>query len=285
MTRTKKPTPLEAFELNMSDARQLVRLAEGLTNQRTRRLRAEMREKLGQALRVPLSKRGELDCIKSGDAYVILTPGSRLSRAQLEDLKPLLRQAIVAAAAAMETYMADVTVRHVGRVISSDAKATEKVRRVPMSVGDWLYIEQRYEQRRRGLKNRVVEPYIREFASTSPTKVGELLSLLGVKNWSKAVDHARGGRTQDTVQALEQITQRRNKIAHEGDRRGYGRATITIAEVIRDLDALESIVRAIDKTIANHFSQSSKATSPAGPKPKDTALARSPRVNVEAATR
>ena len=173
MARATKPTPLQAFELNMDDARQLALLAEALTNQRSRRLRAEMREKLGQALRVPQSKRSQLDCIKSGDAYVILTPGSRLSRTQLEDLRPLLRQAIVAGAAATETYMADVALKHVGSVISSDSKATEKVRRVPMSVGDWLYIEQHYERRRRGLKSRVLEPYIREFASTSPSKVGE----------------------------------------------------------------------------------------------------------------
>lgn len=264
MARQTKPDPLQAFALNMDDARQLTRLAEALTNQRTRRLRAEMRDKLGQALRIPVSKRPELDCIRSGDAYVILTPGSRLSRAQLEDLRPLLRQAVVAGAAATETYMADIAMKHVGALVRSEAKATEKVRRIPMSVGDWIYIEQHYQQRRRGLRSRVLEPYIREFASTSPTKVGELLSLLGLKNWSKTVDHLRHCPAQDTVQALERITARRNKIAHEGDRRGYGRAHITIEEVVRDLDTLESVVRAIDKAIGDQIAKPSAGPSTNG---------------------
>jgi hypothetical protein len=48
------------------------------------------------------------------------------------------------------------------------------------------------------------------------------------------------------VEQLERVTNRRNKIAHESDRRGDGRASITVGETETILGDLRSIAEAIE---------------------------------------
>ena len=73
------------------------------------------------------------------------------------------------------------------------------------------------------------------------------MSMVGVpKVWS-AVNTKRGVAKGASEVALEAITQRRNRIAHSGDRQGRGRAIITVSEVERDLACLEEIVTALDE--------------------------------------
>jgi hypothetical protein len=58
------------------------------------------------------------------------------------------------------------------------------MRKVPLTVGDWLDIETGYERRRLGPRERAMVRHINELASTAPNKMGELLSLVGVDNWT-----------------------------------------------------------------------------------------------------
>lgn len=245
----RKLTPIEAFELNMEDAHHLVRLVEGFTNQRQRRARREWREKVGAALDIP--KRGweQLDCVESPDVAVVLKPGSNLTRDHFTDHKPLLRQALVAACAATETYLADKVMEVVRDQTTSTAAASARLQKLPLSIGDWLYIEQNYTYRRSGLHNRIIEPHIREMASTSPTQVGALLSLIGIQKWCDKLDHLCQVPKGETEATLKRITLRRNKIVHTGDRQGRGRAPLGIGEVKADLGALNSIVHAIEKMV------------------------------------
>jgi hypothetical protein len=249
MAAAKKPRPLEAFETNMADARHLVGLAEALTNTRARKMRRELRERVGDALKIPARLRSELDCLQSSHLFVTFLPGSGIKRSDFDDARPLLRQALVAACAATETYLADRTMELIGRKIYA-TKATKNLRAVALTVDDWLWIDAYYERKRVGLRNRVIEPYVRQQASTSPSKVGHLLSMIEVTDWAKQVDATRGATKGDTVANLERITTRRNRIAHEGDRSGRGRASLTVAEVRADLDCLESIVTAIEAVSA-----------------------------------
>jgi len=249
VTGRAKPGPLQAFKDNMEDAHHLVRLAEGLTNNRPRRMRSELRDRVGIALRIPDRRRGDLDCIESADVFITFLPGGRLQRKDFIDHRPLLRQALVAGCAAMETYIVDKVMTRVGELLRSDEAATDRMKKLPMSVGDWLYIERRYKRRRRGLRERVIHPYVREHASTAPNKVGEMLSLIGVTNWTKQIDIQRGAPRGDTERLLERVTQRRNKIAHQGDRQGFGRATLSIGETKDDLASLNSVVFAIEAVV------------------------------------
>lgn len=249
MAGARKPRALEAFEDNMRDAHHLVSLAEGLTNTRVNRMRKELRDRVGEAWKVPARDRNLLDCIESADMYLTFKPRSRLTRESFADHRPLLRQALVAACAATETYLADKAMTRMGDLTKSPEAATDKVKRLGLSVGDWLYIEKNYERRRVGLHNVVIERHIRESASTAANKVGELLSLLGVKDPQRQLDHLRGVSRGETYQFLDRVTERRNKIVHTGDRLGRNRATLSLDEVKADLAGLESLVVAVEELL------------------------------------
>ena len=243
--------PLEAFEANIADAHQLVSLAEGLTNQRTRRMRTELRAKVGTALGISERDRGDLDCLESSDAFVVFLPGARLGRSDLDDLRPLLRQALVAACAAAETYVHDKVMEKVGSLLRSSHAASSRLKELPLTLGTWLEIEERYEKKRWGLREHVVQPYVREHASTAPNKVGIMLSIIGVTDWAKKLDGLREVTRGGTVGFLGRVTERRNRIAHQGDRVGRGRAHLTVEEVRRDISELESVVHAIETLAAS----------------------------------
>ena len=108
-----------------------------------------------------------------------------------------------------------------------------------------MKIEQ-YQRKGWGLKEYVIEPHVREQCSTASSKVGTMLSLVGIEDWTKKLDAHRGVRKGDTVEVLDRITARRNRIAHEADRVGRGRAALQVGEVKEDLALLESIVNAIE---------------------------------------
>ncbi|WP_248581621.1 hypothetical protein [Nocardioides sp. InS609-2] len=241
-----KPTALQAFETNVADARHLVGIAQAMTNTRARRMRRELRDKVGEALGVPVKQRDSLDCLQSDHLFVTFMPGAGLSRSDFDDARPLLRQALVAACAAGETFLADRAMERVGPLLSAQ-QSTARLRGIPMNLGCWLEIDARYERKKWGLRGLVIEPYIRQEASTDPTKVGFILSLLGVESPMNKLDNARGVSKGETKAFLEQLTQRRNKIAHEGDRVGRGRAALTSSEVLADLEKLTSVVEAIQK--------------------------------------
>ena len=78
MAKTKKPTPIEAFEDNMKDAELLVRYARAFRNDRERELRAELRDRIGEAFKIPQGERNNLSGIENGDVFVVLKPGGRL---------------------------------------------------------------------------------------------------------------------------------------------------------------------------------------------------------------
>jgi hypothetical protein len=251
MARRTRQTPQQAFCANMEDAHHLVRLAEAFTNQRApRRARREFRERIGRAMKLPKRCWDDLDCVESAQVLVVFKPGAALSRDHFIDHKPLLRQALVAACAATETYLADAAMSQMSRLTRSEQAATPRLRALPMTVGDWLHLEQRYQYRRRGLHEQVIRRQVEDLASTDPSKVGALLSLLGVSEWTRKMDHHRGSQKGETFDLLDRLTKRRNKIVHTGDRQGLGRAPITVAEVKADLAALESIVAGLESMFA-----------------------------------
>jgi hypothetical protein len=240
-----KPTPMEAFEDNLADARCLLQRVDGFTNRRRTRMRQELRERVGAALRVPVRDRANLDCLESDDVFLVFKHGSSLTRADFLDHDPLLRQALVAGCAAFETYVADWVMARVGSQLIS-GELTARAAEIPMTLGTWMEIHERYTQKKRGLRKNVIEPFVYERASTSPKPLGELMSLIGVRDWSRTVDKARGCKRGTTVEDLDRISKRRNRIAHQGDRDGRGRANISLAHVRGELDVLQNIARAMD---------------------------------------
>ena len=197
------------------------------------------------------SQQEDLDCLQSDDVFMVFMPSGNLSRDQFVDLRPLLRQSLVAACAAFETYLADKAMDYVGHVFASNRMPTN-MRDISLTVADWVKIEENYKRRRWGIRS-IVEDHIRLESSTAPNRVGKVLSIIGVNNWSRQVDRIREVGSGTTESELLQITRRRNLIAHTADRKGRGRASIQSEEVQRQIETIKEVVQAIEKVLDRHF--------------------------------
>jgi len=246
MANRAKPRAREAFDLNIADAEMLVALAGMLRNQRRYAMRAELRERVGSALKVPKRRWGQMECLENNQVFITFKPGSADLRGRLTDesLRPLLRQAVVAACAAVETFVAD----RVMELMSDALKATPvppRLLELSMTVDEYLDIERRYERRAWGLRQ-IIESEVRRRASPAPSQIGVLFALVDQRLLWKRVDHHRGLAAGSSEPALQRIVDRRNVIAHTGDRKGRGRAAITLDELTRDLTCIAEIVDALD---------------------------------------
>jgi RiboL-PSP-HEPN len=247
MGNARKSTARDAFNLNIADAEMLVELAKLLSNQRSRRMRVELRERIGQALSVPRRRWRDMECLENDRVFVIFKPGYADWRENLgaENLRPLLRQALVAACAAVETFCAD----RVMELYSSAMKCSPQPPRLlalTMTVEDYLFINKKYQRRGWGVRQ-VVELEVRKRASPAPSQIGELFGVVGQKNLLNRVDNCRRTAKGSSAKALEKIVERRNLIAHTGDRKGRGRAAISVEEVEADLKTIVSIIAALDE--------------------------------------
>ena len=249
MTGKRKLSPREAFESNIADAESLVRFAVAFRNERARRMRAELRTRVGEALKIPAKEQADLDCVESDDLFVVFKPKGSLSREDFEDLRPLLRQAVVAGCAALETYVVDKAMDFVGPALLADS-TPERLKRLPLTVGEWLEIRT-YERQGAGVRP-FIEQRLRERSSTAPSQIGEVLSTIGLSGWTKEIDSTRGCRKGKTEAELEKLTDRRNKIAHTGDRSGRGRAAFTTDDAEEHLRVIREVVTAIEAVLKNH---------------------------------
>jgi len=251
MAGVSKPSARAAFDYNVADAETLVLLAEALQNKRIRRMRRERRETLGEALSIPRRDWNELDCIESQDLFAVFTPSSRLTRHAFDEasLRPLLRQALVAGCAALETFVGD-RVMELYRVALDSDDRPRRLLELPMTVEDWLWIDESYKRKRWGLRE-VVEWEVRRIASPSPGQIGIAFGIVGQKKLWQRIDKHRKVTAGSSEAFLERLYERRNQIAHSGDRVGRGRATISTSEVSDDLACLVEIVDALDAATKN----------------------------------
>ena len=205
---------------------------------------------VGDALRIPQSQRDQLDCLQSDDVFVVFVPDGKLGREDFTDLRPLLRQSLVAACAALETYVADKAMEFVGPAVRAD-NPSRRMKDIPLTVGRWVEIERIYKNRGSAIRS-VVEEHIRETSSTAPNRIAEVLSTVGVRDWLKRVDNARRVARSTTDTELKELTERRNHIAHSADRQGRGRASISPEEVARHLWTIKAVVEATELLLSDH---------------------------------
>ena len=235
---------------NIEDAEALLSYAQAFQNRRVRSMRSELRSRIGEALKVAVTRQKELDCLESDDLFVVFKPDSRLGRDGFVDLRPLLRQALVAASTALETYVADKAMEFVGPALSAN-KMPPRLSNISLTVGHWAEIEENYERRRWGVRA-IVEEYIRETSSTAPNQIGIVLSTIGVSNWAGKIDNVRRVTGGTTVNDLDAITERRNLIAHTADRKGRGRSSVEHDDVQRQIKVIKDVVDALEKVLNEH---------------------------------
>ncbi len=242
-----KPLPKAVFDANIGDAERLIGFARALTNNRKRRMRRELRDSVGDVIGIPRRDREQLDCIESDDVFIVLKPGGSVKRAHFEEseLRPLLRQSIVAISAAVESYVAEKAKSLIGEALTT---LPDRMRGIQIELGDVLEIEKKYKRTKWGYRE-LLETYFDQEASSDPHKMAIVFSTVGKKDVLKKVDAKRGVAKGVTSSQLEALYQRRNLIAHTGDRKGRGRAALTLAEVevfranaISIITALEAVL-------------------------------------------
>ena len=115
-----------------------------------------------------------------------------------------------------------------------------------LTVDDYLAIEKKYTKKGWGLRQ-VVELEVRQRASPAPAQIGQLFALVDKKGLFPLIDKSRKVAKGGSTLELNRIVERRNLIAHTGDRSGRGRATISVAEVEADLAIVVEIIDALDQ--------------------------------------
>ena len=247
MAGVKQPKPIDVFETNIADAERLIALTSALLNTRRYRMRRELRESIGPLLNIPKRDWEKLDCVESGDVFVVLKVGGAVRRGHFSEpeLRPLLRQAVVAVAASVESYVAAKGCSFISKAWETQP---DRLRQLAISMGDVFDVEARYTRRRWGYRDLVVEHLERE-ASCHPSKIGIVFSTVGRKDFWPAVDARRKVAKGTTIGQLQALADRRNKIAHTGDRIGSKRATLEISQVQEHYSNAKSIVEALEAVL------------------------------------
>lgn len=243
------PSPIEVFEENIDDAKQLIMLATALKNTRARRMRRELREAVGAALNIPRRRWGELDCAESDDVFVVLKPGGAIGRDRFSDaqLRPLLRQAVVAVSAAVETYVADKACEQIPAALR---ERPPRLRQVSVNLIEVLELEEQYKRRGWGYR-RILQEYLRDIASPAPSQIGIVFSTVGRRiDWGR-LDTARRVERGRSEAELEALYRRRNGIAHQADRSGARKRAIGIDDARVHIMKATSIVEAMDRQLGS----------------------------------
>lgn len=243
-----KSQPIDAFEDNIADAERLVGFTRVLLNTRSKRMRRELRMRVGEAIRIPQRRRDEMDCVESSDVFVVLKPGGSAQREHFTEpeLRPLLRQAVVAIAAAVEAYVAEKACTFIREALDADDRP-RRLLDMPLTLESLLSLEE-YERRGWGYRKLVAEHLAQE-ASADPGKIGMVFSTVGKREIWKKVDAHRKVRRGCSQEQLSRLAERRNRIAHTGDRAGGGRAHLTLRDVEAHLKNARSIVEAVDAVL------------------------------------
>lgn len=242
-----RPTPIEVFDANIADASRLIALARALTNGRKYGMRRELRESVGAAIKLPKRKWDQLDCVESDDVFVVLKPSGAVKRHHFTEpeLRPLLRQAVVAISAAVESYVAEKASSFISEALDSPPA---RLKEVSVSLGEIMEIEQKYTRRRWGHRA-ILERHIASEASPDPAKIGKVLATVGVRDFWAKVDAKRHLSRGTSESQLRALYDRRNKIAHTGDRTPTGRSRLALGEVEGYFENAKSIIEALETAL------------------------------------
>lgn len=249
MPRPRKPSAIEVFEDNIADAQRLIGLTRTLLNTRKRRMRRELRETYGEAMGLRQRDWKSLDCIESDDVFILLKPGRDIERKHFTEpeLRPLLRQAVVAIAAAVESYVAEKACSFIGSAFRLE-DLPPRFRAIPLTMGEVLDIESSYRRRRWGQRS-VVQRWTEAEASPHPDKIGLVMAVVGKSKFWGKTDSQRGKRAGTSRSQLVALSERRNRIAHTGDRLGSRRAALSLEEVEEHFANAKETVEALEQVL------------------------------------
>jgi hypothetical protein len=173
-------------------------------------------------------------------------------------LSLLLRQAIVAACTAMETYMNDIIRENLTKVLLKRKRnAPKKLLEINITLDDYLSI-QSFDPPEERLKQLILSKYERATLANI-NGINECFKLLGIENCWDGLEQVTGQNKRDIMNQVESIVKRRNDIVHRGDR--LPNPDINDAEIQEinfawthtHIQTIHNIVLASDKIINEHI--------------------------------
>lgn len=210
-------------------------------------MRRELREAVGRALGFSQKHWEALDCVESADVFLVIKPDGRFARHHFNEaeLRPLLRQAVVAISAAVEAYVAEKAMTYIASALKDPP---ERMRTLPVSLSDVMWINSAYK-RPAWAYRAVVEAHVLLEASPDPAKIGKVFAVVGKRGFWPRVDAHRKVLRGSSEKQLAALYGRRNQIAHTGDRVGRRRASLSLEQVQTYYGDAKSIVEALEAVL------------------------------------
>lgn len=166
----------------------------------------------------------------------------------------LLRQAVVVACTALESFFWDSLRENVLTIVKARKRgADESLRELTLTLDDYLSLEN-YEDPDERLKEIILKNYERRTLYDT-SSIEKIATTLTVRDFWAKVEHKCGIATKDIRRSLDELIRRRNQITHRADRPdpranppdvedGHGLREISYAWVNPRVSTAKSVVNA-----------------------------------------
>ena len=253
-------TPADAFNDTLGRARLLLRLHDGLINQRQRRIRSDWKARFVALMRWPASQR--IERVDTGEAIVVLRNGSQLTPEDFtrESMDELLRAAVATGVSALDRYVHErVTKGIVSALRQGNLNRQQRDFQLPaataMRIADKVRAARNSKSQVRPANE--IRTAVQEEIHKRPFQgwrdIEDAFALIGVTGISGKLQNSyRIGDVSLIKSQLNDIVRRRNEIVHEGDLQVHQRGgsvkrnEITHTFVKDSLDFIEHLVGHLD---------------------------------------
>ena len=249
-------TPETAFQDTLARARFLMRLHDGLINQRKRRIRADWKVKFQKLMHWPASK--SIERVDTKEAVIVLRNGSELDPDDFtrKAMDELLRAALVIGVSALDRYVHERVTKGIVTALRK-GPSTIQQRQFTLPAATAMRIADKVRTARKS-SNQVrpaneIRHAVQEEIHKRPFQgwrdIENAFALLGITKFDGQLQTAfHVGDLSAIKRQLNGIVRRRNQIVHEGDlkvhQRGgqVNRNKIEHAFVAESLDFLTQFV-------------------------------------------
>ena len=166
--------------------------------------------------------------------------------------RPFLRQSLVVACSAFETYVVDKAIeRAAARIVAGELPhATSAAAGVPTGPG---------AGREHRWGGPAIDAYVQATRRVSAERIGHIFASVGVEEWTSRVDESRRVPEGTTARELGELTRSLNQIVRPSG--GYGRRgeVPDLEGVARHLQSVASIVEALEPLLSSRDVPQGKA--------------------------
>lgn len=171
----------------------------------------------------------------------------------------LLREAVVVACTALESFLSDALRENVLTIVQArKTRADESLRKLTFTLGDYISIQQ-YDDQDYRLKQIILKNFERATLYDAAS-IERIAQILTIRNFWDEIERSTGNKAGDFKRLLGELIHRRNQIAHRADRPeegeeadAFGLRPITFAWTNHRIQTAKTVVSAsaelIERTI------------------------------------